>query len=236
MQKTILTLLSLLSILNTFGQRTEFRLALGSGFFWFTGSSAGTKTLMVFNEDSKDGYTYSDFGAQPRLSYGFSGNIKHETRWNLVSGLDLGYERLNSKVTVDKLDVHKGNEIDYYESTGKRITSYHFLNVHPFIGYRFVLSNVKLDLTGGFDLAYNLKERERAKVTAENGLTYEVTSNEKKLKKDVRPGVQIAAEKGTYGLFAAYSSGCKNYLFGVIGRNAEAYSRVFRIGLTYRLM
>lgn len=239
MMRTFFSILSLLIFSTAFAQKSEFSLGLNSGLFHFSGASAVANSQINHSDDmSSKGYTNNPYGSRNGLSYGISGNWKKVSRRNILWGVDLGLELLQSKVVIDWVNSY-GNAWPQnsvaFEADGRTHLKYVFVNANPFVGQRFVLKNVNLDLTGGLDIAYCLAGLEKGKATASNGVEYTSGSNRKSIRFDVRPRVQVGGCYKEFGAYLGYSFGLSNYKSHAMGGINECYSRLFRFGLTYRL-
>ena len=95
---------------------------------------------------------------------------------------------------------------------------------------------MKLDITGGIDIAHCLQAKEKGNAKAENGIALNTTVNRETIKTDVRPRLQLAADYNRFGVYAGYSLGLVNYKTGYVGEVNESYSGIFRFGVSYRLM
>lgn len=235
MQKVFLTFLTLLFLVNAFGQKTEVRMTLSSGLFSFTGQSAEATSVINYSDYTKSGYTNNPYGSEDGLCYGLSGNFKRVSKRNFIAGLDLGYEKVRSKISINGISDYTGTSTYESNATGQTFLNYSFINLTPFMGYRFPLHTISLELTAGIDIAYCLKAREDGKATATNGTEYETSVDRKTIKIDIRPSIQISTNYKKFGLFAGYSFGLVNYKSGYIGGINECYARLFRFGITYVL-
>jgi len=93
-----------------------------------------------------------------------------------------------------------------------------------------------MDVTGGLDLAYCTKAMEKGEAKASDGETYKAATDRKTIDLDFRPRLQVAASYKRNGIYAGYSFGLVDYKSGYRGGVANnAYSRLFRFGLTWRL-
>jgi len=235
MQKTFLTLLTVLFLTNSFGQKTEFRIAFNSGLFSFSGQSAEKYSQINFSNSSNSGYTNNPYGSMAGLCYGLSGNLKRVTKKNLVLGLDMGYETLRSKIKISAISGNTGTSTYEYSATGQTFLNYNFINLFPYIGHRFNVRKVSFDIVGGFDIAYCLKAREKGNASVTNGTKYTTSVDRKTINTDIRPRIQISADYQKIGIYVGYSYGLANYMSGYVGGTNECYARLTRFGLTYRL-
>jgi hypothetical protein len=235
MQKIFLTLLVTLFLTNVFGQKTEFRIAFNSGLFSFSGQSAEKYSQINFSDQTKSGYTNNPYGSMIGICYGLSGNVKRITKKNLNLGLDLGFETLRSKVNITTISGYTGTSTYEYTASGQTFLNYNFINLYPYIGHRFNVRKVFLDIVGGFDIAYCLKATEKGDATATNGIKYTTSVDRKTKSTDIRPRIQLAADYHKLGIYVGYSYGLVNYKSGYIGGTNECFGRLVRFGLTYRI-
>ncbi len=170
------------------------------------------------------------------LCYGISFNVKRVTKRNFLFGIDLGYETLRSKIIVDMIDGYTGNSTYQYSATGKTYLNSDFIDLNPFLGYRIHYKSISFDFAGGLDLACCLKGTENGSATASNGIKYTVSSDSKPANIDIRPRFQFSANYKRFGLYTGFSYGIINYMMWVKGDGIwEAYSRLIRFGVTYKI-
>jgi hypothetical protein len=138
-------------------------------------------------------------------------------------------------VAIIGIEVYDGSSTYGYGASGQTFLNYNFLNLSPQLGYRMVSMGVSLDLTVGLDMAYCLKTTEKGNATATNGTAYTTSQDRKTIKSEMRPRIQLAAGDHKTGVYFGYSHGFANYQSGSIGGINEAYARLIRFGLTYKL-
>ena len=235
MKQLFLTMITFLTLTNVFGQKTELRASLNSGLFSFSGVSSEATTSINYNDQTKSGYTNNPYGSKVALCYGVSLNLKRITKRNIIFGLDLGYETLRSKITIDRIDGYNGTSTYQYNASGKTFLNNSFLNFNPFIGYRFIVNNICIDLTGGFDYGYILKAKEDGHATATNGIKYTTSMDRKDVTFDLRPRIQLSTEYKEIGLYVGYSYGLIDYMMNYKGGTNEASARLLRFGITYQI-
>jgi len=235
MKKLILTLSSLFFLTITYGQKTELKISLNSGLYSFAGQSAESSSFINSSDQTNSGYTNNPYGSQSGLCYGLSGNVKRVTKRNFIFGLDLGYEMLKSKVSINRISGFTGTSTYENDASGQTFLNSNFINLNPFLGYRISTKLINIDITGGFDIGYILKTHENGNATAINGTKYTTSIDRKTIKWDIRPRVQISVDYKKTGLYLGYSFGLSNYMSGYIGGTFEAYSRIFRFGITYQI-
>lgn len=235
MQKLFFTIVFPLITTISYAQKTEIGISLNSGLFSFTGQSAETVSFINYSDQTKSGYTNNPYGAKNGLCYGFSGSVKRISKKNIIAGLDLGYEVLRSKILINEISGYTGNSTYNYDAKGQTCLKYNFINLHPFLGYRFTSNNIIIDLTGGFDIAYCLKAKEAGNATSATGIKYETSIDRKTIKTDIRPRLQIATNYKKAGVYIGYSPGLANYKSRSLGGTNECYARLVRFGLTYQV-
>jgi hypothetical protein len=233
MKKVFFTLITVFVWTITFAQKTEFRVVMNSGLFSFTGKSAEAVSSINYAEAPNSAYTNNPYGSQQGLCYGISGNLKRVSKGNFLFGLDLGYERLRSKIAINLINGYDGISSYQYNADGRTFLNFNFINLQPFAGYRFAIKPVEFDFTGGLDLGYCLQARESGSATATNGVTYETSRDRKTISMDIRPRLQLSADYKRFGVYVGYSFGLANYKSGYIGGTNECYSRLLRFGVTW---
>lgn len=240
MKKTFFTLAALLFFAHAFGQKTEFRVALNSGLFSFVGPLAkGTTTIYYYTQTNKSVSNLA-FGAKKALSYGLSLNLKRLTKTNILLGVDLGYEVLRSKASIDEVYEYNGTTGNKYNATGQIFLNYSFLNLNPFIGYRFELRHFSVDLTGGLDFGYSLNVTTNGHATTTDGRKYTIFDRgSNSVSFDLRPRVQLSADYKKMGLYVGYSYGLIDYMMWAKvygnGSSPRALTRLVRFGITYKI-
>lgn len=235
MKKLILTLTSVFFLTITYGQKTQFGVSINSGLFSFVGQSAESTSFINFSDQTNSGYTNNPYGSKSGFCYGLSGNIKRISKRNVIFGLDLGYEILRSKVTINKISGFTGTSTYEYDASGQTFLNSNFINLNPFFGYRISAKQINFDITGGLDIGYFLNTDEKGNATAINGTKYETSIDRKTLKWDKRLRVQLSVDYKKLGLYLGYSFGLSNYMNGYVGGTNEAYSRIFRFGMSYQI-
>ena len=214
---------------SSMAQQLEVRASLNSGFYSYRGS--GAESVSRINGTS---YTNNPYGAKGGLSYGLSLNLRKVTKSNFIFGADLGYEMLRSKVKLDYFDVI-GDIASHFE--GRTYLNTSFINLFPYLGGRFNVNKQAFDLVGGLDIAHVLSAKEKgdAKSIDNSQFHIQTSRDRKNMKMDLRPRIQLSTDFGKMGLYAGYAHGVRNYQTGLIGMDVEAYSRIWRVGVTYRL-
>ncbi len=235
MKKTLLTTLASLGFILLFGQKTEFKVQLNSGLFSFVGASAVHSTFINGADSPNSGYTNNPYGAKYGLCYGASATVTRVTRRKFLLGLDVGYEILKSKVSIESVNGRDSRSSFDLPATGQTFLNFSFLNIYPHIGQRFIIKNVVFDITGGLDIGRCFKAVEQGEATTTDGQTFTTSRNRTTLSNDIRPRIQLATTYGTIGIYVGYAEGIPNYLSGYVGGTNESRSRLIRFGLSYRI-
>lgn len=220
-----------------FGQKNEFIISLNSGLFSFSGSAAKSVSAINYDDKNNTGYTNSPWGSQNGLCYGVSINTKRVTKKNMLLGVDLGFENLQSKISIDRINVSNNTGGSQLSATGKTYLNSNFINLFPYLGYRFFIKKISFDLTGGVEEAMRLSAYDQGSAVAENGKTYSIKRDKfYEIDFDFRPRVQLSSNFNKFGVYVGYSKGLRNYLNGYDGSGfVEGYASLIRFGVTYQL-
>jgi hypothetical protein len=223
----------LLTVQFSFGQKKQMTFQFNSGLFSFDGKSATTTSFMNISDVSSiSNYTNSPYGKKSGFSYGFGFQFQQVTSKNFIYGLQLSYESLSSKLTIDKAY----GEITWTVEDGRTILTSNFINLFPSIGQRVkIFKDVDTDFLFGFDLGMGLSSKEKYSFTSNQGYKITGTNKAELPNLDLRPRIEIINYYKNFGLSVGYSYGLKNYQSGLIGGDREARARYLRFGLNYRL-
>ena len=220
-----------------FGQRTDFRAVLNGGLFSFGGTGANKGTNAITKQVTKEAFISIPFGAEKALSYGLSGDIRHVSKHNILSGVDLGVEVLTSKTPIIHIsEITSSGGLGDYDATGASYLTHTFVTLNPYMGYRFNAAKAHIDVTLGIDAAYHINEKatEKGTATIVGGASYSSNSQIKTIQLDVRPKGQISISMNRIGIFGGYSYGISNYQPNDSWKGTF-FSRLIRFGLTYQL-
>jgi hypothetical protein len=205
------------------GQTNEVSLQINSGLFSFGGPSAASSTNAYFGGYVKTLVFFNPYGRKSGFSYGFAIQAQRITKSSIIFGLQTSYESLSSRVKFEN-------------TNGYGKLTYGFLNFHPFFGKRIVLvSGINSDLTVGTDLGICLNSKESAIFTNPEHVISGNSSSSRMKDLDIRPRIEFTNYYKNIGLSIGYSFGLTNYISGSSGSNQQVYSRMIRIGITYRL-
>jgi hypothetical protein len=234
MKKIFFTIFSFTILIPALGQKTEYIIAFNSGLFSFSGNTAASETFINYNPGIST-YTNNPYGSKNGFCYGISANLKRINKNNLVLGLDLGYEILRSKITVNSVAGDYGIVNNNNSAIGKTFLNFGFVNINPQLGYRLINKHVSVDLLVGLDFAFCLTATEKGSATTTNGKKFTTTIDRKTIKSEIRPRFQVATNYKKMGAYVGYSLGMANYMYGYVGGKPECYARLIRFGLTYQI-
>ena len=236
MKKTAILIVFMALSMSLFGQRTDFRAVLNSGLFSFGGTGASEATSAFIDRQIKSVDLYNSFGKRKVMSYGFSGDIRHVSKHNILSGVDLGVDVLTSKTDIVFIREIANNWLYEYKGEGASYLKHTFITLNPYMGYRFKIKSIFIDATLGIDAAYHVNEKatEKGTATIVGGASYSSSSQIKTLQLDIRPRGQIGITLNRIGIFGGYSYGISNYQPNN-SSNLTYFSRLIRFGLTFQL-
>jgi hypothetical protein len=247
MKTTLLSLFAVFFLAQSYGQSFEVSLLANGGLFHYSGNYPVSYSFFNDPEAGKtQGYTNNPYGKSNAFSYGFGGQAELISKGGFIIGLQAAFEVLRSKVNIDTLYGNEvtpfynyGPEADNIYVHGQTILQSQFINLNPFIGYRFNIKNVRLDLTPGVDIAFNVNTHEYGRATGAGNNVYQTNYNYGKGKTDLRARFGAAAWYKKFGLTASYSRGLTNYSSHLLNDSPTAYttnSEVMRFGLAYRIL
>ena len=157
--------------------------------------------------------------------------------------MDIGYETLRSKALITHDDEYSLNSLGTgynlvtYNISGKAFTNNSFLNVNPFIGYRYVYKKINFDLTVGMDVGYFLKTRESGSAKKVDGTNYTITYETwlKGMDTDFRPRFQLSTCYKNFGVYFGYAYGISDNNSRYNTREIMT-SKIIRFGVTYKII
>ncbi|MBN9296830.1 MAG: hypothetical protein J0I41_07450 [Filimonas sp.] len=235
--KSILTVL-FLGITIAHAQKNEVWVNANSGLFHFAGDGATSTTAMMYALDNSMAYA-QPYGKKNGVGYGLSLSAQRVTKYNLIYGVEGGYEQFSSKASITSGLYTSSLATSYLmqtTATGKSTSTFGFINFHPYIGYRIRCNKVNVDITGGLDIAIATKANQVIKGEATQSVLFKQSLQ--KPKTDIRPRVQVTASYHKVGIYAGYSFGQRNFepLYMTMGKQPEALARIFRFGISYRIL
>ena len=235
MKKVFTVFCLLLGYTISIAQHTEFFAGSNAGILSFRGRSAVNSSFIVQSDVSSIGnYTNDIYSKQSGIGIGIDIGVLRLTKSRLIYGMATGMELLKHRVPVTDVAGITGS----FAATGVVNVHSHFITIKPLAGYRFSLSNkISLDVAASIEIAIGLAylyEVGSATVKG-SGEVITVENDRDEIITDVRTGVQTKMNLSRYSLLLGYWLGQSNYYKGYIGGNPEAYSNLFRMGLSYRL-
>lgn len=234
MKKLIPIFVFFIASLSGYAQTTELSARLNTGFFYFSGESVNSTTLIWYDLSKEVVKPIKPFGDQHTPSFGLSVNLNRVTKSRFRFGIDAGFEVLRSKTSVNEVALTDGINSTFEAAQGRIITNYSFLNFNPHIGYRLKIKSFNVDFDLGIEIAYGLSSVDRGKVNT-NARTLNFEWGRKTIKTDYRERYQLTISKNKIGAYIGISGGVENYHPRVIGGPYGALSRMIRFGLIYQL-
>jgi hypothetical protein len=244
MKKIIFIILLVSFIIRVNAQSLEFSVQAYSGMSHFTGNTTTHSTFLNTSAtDPHAGYPNGtgniytpDLGIALQLQYNFKSGF--------LLGGQAAFEQFNNKVDIN--GVYEDQTYLAYQlapgpeaATGHVTDHDNYVNLTPYIGYRFVLNKVKLDVMPGFDIAIGVGGSETVNVKANDGTYYNKPNiaNGGIPPSDVRARIGLAAYYLRYGIIASYSRGLKDYNSGELSDSdlPPLHAELFRLGLSYRI-
>ena len=146
----------------------------------------------------------------------------------------MGYELLRSKIDIDGVWKSGGITNEIVAANGHTKLSYSFLNTFSYFGYRYTISKINIDLSGGIDFAYCLSAIENGSASSETR-DYNTKRDRKTIDTEIRPRIQLGFYSGNIGIYFGYSKGLRNYKSGYVGEINEVFSNLIRFGMKYKL-
>lgn len=219
-------------------QHTELIGRANAGLMQFGGASAVGTSFVNYSTDY--GYTNSPYGSKPGTGFALGGRVQRVGGKGGLLALDLGYESLRSRTAVTSVFYSSSMLSSYvatYNADGSTNLHAQALTALLGVGHRFSVGSVDVDAVAGPELAYIASLREKGSGTYDGGKTWS-TSLERGSRATFDPRLRADATVWChqFGFNASYSYGFHNYLSGMLGgANPEAYARVLRLGLAYRL-
>jgi len=242
LKKFLLLLFPLLLSTKIFAQKIELSVFANTGLFHYAGNSSAGSTFINAG-GSVQGYTNNPYGNKYGLSYGLGLKAQQVSKSGFIFGIEAGYEILRSKTNIDYVYPYYDTVYPWYDltystvkSSGQTFLQNNYLNFSPYLGYRFNLKKVKLDILPALDFASNISSYDKGKATGTNGIVYETNFKLNNSPLDVRLRYNAVANYGRFVLYVSYAHGLINLdkkiaNFGPTGLKSE----LLRLGLSYRL-
>ncbi|MES1181566.1 MAG: hypothetical protein ABUL44_02100 [Flavobacterium sp.] len=221
----------------------EYSINVFTGLSSFNGSGATSSTRILIRSFALSPVSSVENPYGKKSNTLLSGEIQaaRVTKSNWLYGAALGYERFAAKASIDSIFDEWQNQ--RYTTTGNATIRSSFINVYPFIGKRFVASDILIDVSTGVDIAYCLDSRLKAEANTKGSSPYSLdydlnkgssffTPYAKKISVDCRARLQIKAQYKKYGLLVGYSQGLTNYKGN---SSSKVFSRFLRLGISYQI-
>jgi hypothetical protein len=201
-----------------------------SGLFFFRGS--GATAISKPNITDMGYFNPMPYGKKSDFSATLELQAQRVTRQKHLYGIGLGFERLTSRARFDSASY---TFLGTIPETGKLTLASDFITLTPYIGQRFSINRLILDLQAGADLAFSTRVYEHAKFTSQKDVNYYSKKDNYPL--DIRPRIQLNTYHNKMGFLVGYSVGLKNlYKYGNSNFiNNKAYANYLRIGVSYRI-
>ncbi|MCC9137731.1 hypothetical protein ACFSKU_02520 [Pontibacter silvestris] len=240
MKQLSLVLLGMALSAFSFGQKLEVSVQVNGGLSRFGGVSASNSTvLQIYSSNTQNSGAISPYGKRFKSSYGASVQFQRVSKTDLLLGLEAGVESLQSRVNVRGVSITPAintSSLGYRQASGQSDLRNDFINLQPFIGKRLKAGTFDLDVTIGSDIGIGLNSKEEGTATDIQGEQHKTSLELNNQSVDIRPRVGVTANYQRVGLSASYANGLVNYVNGYSnGAKMEVYSRVFRLGVLYRL-
>jgi len=246
MKRTSLIVFTLFLFLQSYGQSLEWSFLANSGLYHLTGNYTVSTTF--FNNvqaNTKQGYANNPYGNLFGFSYGGGFQAQHVTAGGFIMGLQTTYEFLRTRENINTvypagLDQATGNYFNYsgIPATGQSVLVSQDVNFNPYIGYRLKTGKLKIDITPGVDLAYNLSVYEYGNAKDESGYKYQTSYYNGTLSPDIRLRFGAAAWYKKIAFTASYAHGLSNFSSHLLNDDPTPYytrSELIRFGLALRL-
>jgi hypothetical protein len=231
MKKIYLSLLFIFCAIQLKAQSFEVSVQANTGLSHYSGTGTLSSTFLNADDQTHTGYPNGD-GNRNAAIFGADIQWQYISRHNFILGLQTGYEALGSKVDITSIG-SPGTP-----ATGSFTDHLNYINLNPYVGYRFKLSKVRLDVMPGLDFALGIHGSQGGKATTNNNVTYTASDNiNGTTKSDVRLRLGLAAYYQKFGITASYSHGLANFNSGALSDSVLPTLRVevLRIGLSYRI-
>ncbi|MDB5287555.1 MAG: hypothetical protein JWR05_2504 [Mucilaginibacter sp.] len=226
MKKLLLTILYYFIVTQLFAQSTEFSFGVHGGFMHFSGRSATSSTSITQDQIN---YTTNPYGSKMGPGFGVYIQGQYFIKSQFFAGLQIGADALKSKVTVTEVNT-LANPFPRQANGNSNISS-HYLNANPYIGVRFPLSNINLDLIAGLESAYVIDAYDEGLAKYYNGTTEIRTNHDiKTIKIDNRIKLGVAIHYNRLGITANYAQGLSNYISSS-GVGGNVNTAILRVGL-----
>jgi hypothetical protein len=234
MKKILLIGLFACGIIQVKAQSFEISAQANGGLSHYVGQSTQSTTFLDAGDPANHtGYPNGD-GNRLAFSYGADIQWQYTFKCNFILGVQTGYEVVSSKININ--GVYDGSNGET-PATGYVTDHYYFININPYLGYRFTINKVKLDLLAGIDIAPGAGHHETIDVKASDNTYYNSPTNNYSTASntDIRLRFGAAAYYQRYGVTASWSRGADLGTTYADSYVPPQHIEIFRLGLSYRI-
>lgn len=189
-------------------------------------------TMAQVQGASLPAFTVNPYSSKPHIIYLLELQAQKVRKNNLIYGLGLSYEMLISKVKIDTI-VQSSYAYNVFSATGETRLRNSYINLNPYIGRRFLMGQINLDITAGADMAFCIKSHDKGIAGTTNGNGVRTDYNIPKPTLDFRPRLQASLYYKRFGVLAGYSLGLTSYKSV---ESEKAYTSIFRLGVSYKFL
>jgi len=231
--KLLITLLFVLSISELHAQTFEISAQANGGFSHYAGKSTVNNTFLNAGDPANhSGYANGD-GNSPAFTYGADVQLQYTFKFNLIMGVQTGYEVISSHTNINGVYDGANGEVT---ATGYTSDHYGYININPYLGFRFHINNVRLDLLPGLDISLGESTKSTVDVKATDGTYYnKPTNNINNTGDEFRVRFGLAAYYKKFGITASHSRGINHFAQFADAYIPPEHMEVFRLGISYKI-
>ena len=229
---TLLFLATLLAEIS-YSQKAEISFHVNSGLFSFGGGAATRNSFVLISDIYRlPSYTNNPYGMRSGLSIGFGLQIQKVSPFGWITGAQLGFESLASKVNIHEV----ADELPWTVVDGRTILRNKFINLNPFVGRKFEwVQGIRTDLLLGMDIAACLVSKEEIDLKTSLVDNFTTSSYRSKPNFDIRPRFEMRVYAGKTGFSVGYSLGITNYTSKLVGADRYTTARYLRLGISHQI-
>jgi hypothetical protein len=141
---------------HCFAQHVEYNFGAGSGLYHYLSDKSHRMSLSYSFLNTSLGYRGPQIsymndpnGEKSGFSFQFFAGVKKVTIHNLLWGIDVEFQSLQSKKNILYVFAYDSS----YASTGHCSLTNRYIDLFPYIGKRILIKNMYFDITGGIELA-----------------------------------------------------------------------------------
>ena len=230
MKRIYLSILLIFCAVQLKAQSFEISLQANTGLSHYTGASTVSNTFLNVDAQQHTGYP-NGVGNKNATIFGADIQWQYVAKSDVIAGIQTGYEALGSKVGITSIGYPDA------PASGSFTDHLNYINLNPYVGYRFKLSKVRLDVMPGLDFALGIHGDETGKAITNDNVTYTSNGSNGTTRSDVRLRLGLAAYYQKFGITASYAHGLTDFNSGLASDSVLPTLRfeVMRIGLSYRI-